>query len=128
MHPYFMVMQLYEQDCSDNIWVESQREKTNAHYNVQGEYEDYGECRRCILRYPAGSAAGTMSDLVRFAKAFLQDGSECPLFIREDTSDEMLSPSLNFSKATIPRICHGLFSQRYGVTLIGHAGNTTGVP
>lgn len=113
-------------DCSDNTWVESQREKTNAYYNVQGEYEDYGECRRYILLYPAGSATGTMSDLVRFAKAFLQDGSECPLFTQPDTLAQMLAPTLNFSGTTIPRICHGLFSLRYGVTLIGHAGNTTG--
>ncbi|MDO5337773.1 MAG: serine hydrolase [Eubacteriales bacterium] len=30
-------------DCTDNTWVESRRERTNAYYNVQGEYEDYGE-------------------------------------------------------------------------------------
>lgn len=113
-------------DCSDNTWVESQRKKTNAYYNVQGEYEDYGECRRYILLYPAGSATGTMSDLVRFAKAFLQDSPECPLFREPDTLAQMLSPTLNFSGTDTTRICHGLFSQRYGVTLTGHAGNTTG--
>lgn len=113
-------------DCSDNAWVESQRKKTNTYYNVQGEYEDYGECRRYILLYPAGSATGTMSDLVRFAKAFLQDSSECPLFTQADTLSVMLSPTLTFSGTDTPRICHGLFSQRYGVPLIGHAGNTTG--
>lgn len=113
-------------DCSDNTWVENQRKKINAYYNVQGEYEDYGECRRYILLYPAGSATGTMSDLVRFAKAFLQDSSECPLFTRADPLSVMLSQTLTFSGTDTPRICHGLFSQRYGVPLIGHAGNTTG--
>lgn len=113
-------------DCTDNAWVESQREKTNAYYNVQGTYEDYGACRRYILLYPTGSATGTMSDLVRFAKAFLQDSSECPLFAQPDTLTEMCSPTLAFSGTDTSRICHGLFSLRYGVTLIGHAGNTTG--
>lgn len=113
-------------DCSDSEWVESRRDLTNAYYNVQGEYEDYGACRRYILLYPAGAATGTMSDLVRFAKAFLSDSEDCPLFTKADTLDKMLSPTLYYDGTDTPRICHGMFSQEYGVRLIGHAGNTTG--
>ena len=113
-------------DCSDNEWVESRRDLTNAYYNVQGEYEDYGACRRYILLYPAGAATGTMSDLVRFAKAFLADSEDCPLFAKADTLDKMFSPTLYYDGTDTPRICHGLFLQEYGVRLIGHAGNTTG--
>lgn len=58
----------------------------------------------------------------------LGEWTKCPLFTQPDTLAEMLSPTLTFSGTTIPRICHGLFSQRYGVTLIGQAGNTTGFP
>lgn len=113
-------------DCNDNEWVESRRDLTNAYYNVQGAYEDYGACRRYILLYPAGAATGTMSDLVLFAKAFLTDSEDCLLFTKADTLDKMFSPTLYYDGTDTPRICHGLFLQEYDVRLIGHAGNTTG--
>lgn len=113
-------------DGSDNKLVEHQRKKTNAYLNIQGAYEDYGECRRYILLYPAGSTTGTMSDLVLFAKAFLSESEDCPLFTKKDTLSIMLSPTLYYDGTDVARICHGLLSMQYGVLLIGHAGNTTG--
>lgn len=124
--PLGMEQTFIRPDGSDNEWAEGQRQKTNAYYNVQGAYEDYGECRRYILIYPAGSATGTMSDLVRFAKAFLSDSADCSLFAEPNTLSEMLSPTLYFDGTDTPRICYGLFSQEYSIPLIGHAGNTTG--
>lgn len=124
--PLGMAHTFIRPDGSDNGWAENQRKRTNAYLNMQGAYEDYGECRRYILLYPAGSATGTMNDLVRFAKAFLSDSAECPLFSKNDTLALMLSPTLYYDGTDVARMCHGLFSLEYGVPLIGHAGNTTG--
>ncbi len=52
-------------------------------------FEPLGECRRYIHIYPAGSACGTVSDLALFAKTFLCDSKDCPLFDKDETLDEM---------------------------------------
>lgn len=124
--PLGMVDTSIRPDASDNQWVEKQREKVNAYLNVQGAYEDYGKCRRYIQLYPAGAVIGTMGDLVRFAKAFLNDSADCPLFSKKNTLAVMLTPTLYYDGTDVARICHGLFSLEYGVPLIGHGGNTTG--
>lgn len=113
-------------DMSDNEWVAEQRKKTHCYIQGNGGLESMGECRRYIHIYPAGSACGTISDLAIFAKAFLCDSRDCPLFEKDDTLDLMLSASLFYSDQTTPRICHGLETDHYGVILLGHGGNTTG--
>lgn len=113
-------------DMSDNEWAAEQRTKTHCYVQRNDGLESMGECRRYIHIYPAGSACGTISDLTIFAKAFLCDSKDCPLFEKDDTLDLMLSASLFYSDGTTPRICHGLETDHYGVILLGHGGNTTG--
>lgn len=113
-------------DMSDNEWTAEQRKKTHCYIQGDGGLESMGECRRYIHIYPAGSACGTISDLAIFAKAFLCDSRDCPLFEKDDTLDLMLSASLFYSDGTTPRFCHGLETDHYGVILLGHGGNTTG--
>ena len=112
-------------DASDNSWAAEQRMKLNCYVrSMDGSgLEDIGESRRYINLYPAGSAGGTISDMAKFAKAFLCDSKDCPLFEKDDTLDTMLSPSRTFSDGT-PRICHGLFYGLTGGGLYGHGGNT----
>lgn len=114
-------------DASDNSWAAEQRMKLNCYVrSMDGSgLEDIGESRRYINLYPAGSAGGTISDMAKFAKAFLCDSKDCPLFEKDDTLDTMLSPSRTFSDGT-PRICHGLFYGLTGGGLYGHGGNTEG--
>ena len=81
---------------------------------------------RYIHLYPAGSTCGTLSDLATFVKAFLSDGRNCPLFEKEDTLDEMLTPSKYFSDGKTPCFYHGFMIEKAGMDIIGHGGNTEG--
>lgn len=113
-------------DASDNEWAAEQRKKTHCYVYFGDEVQQLGECRTYIHLYPAGSAGGTISDLALFAKAFLCDSKDCPLFQNDDTLDLMLSPSRYFADETTPRLCHGMFFSDYGSGLYGHGGNTEG--
>lgn len=113
-------------DLSDNAWVAEQRKKTHCYAQTGNGLEPMGECRRYIHIYPAGSACGTISDLALFAKAFLCDSKDCPLFDKDETLDEMLTPTLYFADGKTPRSCHGLKTDSAGTLLLGHGGNTEG--
>lgn len=113
-------------DLSDNVWVAEQRKKTHCYVQIENGLESLGECRRYIHIYPAGGACGTVSDLALFAKAFLCDSKDCPLFDKDETLDEMLTPTLYFADGKTPRFCHGLQTDSAGVLLLGHGGNTEG--
>lgn len=113
-------------DLSDNVWVAEQRKKTHCYVQSENGLEPLGECRRYIHLYPAGSACGTVSNLAIFAKAFLRDSKDCPLFDKDETLDEMLTPTLYFADGETPRICHGLQTDSAGALLLGHGGSTEG--
>ncbi|MBQ2604134.1 MAG: beta-lactamase family protein [Clostridia bacterium] len=113
-------------DASDNEWAAEQRHLLHSYIPdyIMDTVTDLGECRTYINLYPAGSAGGTISDMAKFAKAFLCDSKNCPLFEKDDTLDIMLSPSFTFGDGS-PRICHGMFYTLYGDGLYGHGGNTS---
>ena len=113
-------------DLSDNEWVAEQRKKTHCYLAEKDGLVSLQECRRYIHLYPAGSTCGTLSDLATFVKAFLSDGRNCPLFEKEDTLDEMLTPSKYFSDGKTPCFYHGFMIEKAGMDIIGHGGNTEG--
>ncbi len=114
-------------DASDNEWAAKKRSELHSYAISFPEQElmDMGEGRAYITLYPAGSTAGTISDLAKFAKALLSNSKDCPLFEKDDTLDVMVSPSRTFGDGS-PRICHGMFYTLYGDGLYGHGGNTKG--
>ena len=115
-------------DASDNPEAALMRKNLHCYVRAMSETPgiiDNGECRRYINLYPAGSAGGTIADMALFAKAFLCDSKDCPLFEKDDTLDIMLSPSWSFGDGT-PRICHGMFCTPTIDGLYGHGGNTEG--
>lgn len=113
-------------DLSDNARVAAQRGKTHCYAAGENGLVPLGECRRYIHIFPAGSACGTISDLALFARSFLCDSKDCPLFDKDETLDEMLTPSLYYADGETPRGCHGLKTEIAGTLLFGHGGNTEG--
>ncbi len=115
-------------DYRDNKWVRDQREKTRSYlimnFPEMGivKDEDLGTAMSFILLYPSGSVTGTLSDMTKFAQAFVSD--ECPLFEKQETLDLMLSASDFYGDSDIPKNCHGLWVTEYAVTTMGHSGNT----
>ena len=115
-------------DYRDNEWVRAQREKEKSYLILDKETigvdidMDQGTNINYIQLYPAGSITGTLADITKFAQAFVDD--ECPLFEKQETLDFMLSASDFYSDSDIPKNCHGLLPMEYGVTIIGHGGNT----
>lgn len=114
-------------DLSDNKWVQEQRKTIKTYYMDDLNDEDLGINIRHILLYPAGMATGTMDDFIKFSKAFLvEENVSTPLFKERKTLDLMLSPTLFYGNTDMPRVCHGMWTLEFGVTTLGHGGNTAG--
>lgn len=77
--------------------------------------------------YPSGSAVGTVSDFLKFTQALIP-GSEGSgkLFRKQETAEEMLSPSDYYEKSGLPKNSHGLWHLLQKVPVIGIKGITTG--
>ena len=108
---------------SDNPWVKSKLLEAEGYtYNLMPM-----EGGLFYLNlYPAGSTAGTLDDIIKFAKALLpnSDGSE-KLFKKKETLTKMLSPTLKYPASEVDYINHGLWSHEYNVQALGHGGNTS---
>lgn len=117
-------------DISDHAWAKEKRRETHSYMSgaMIGKtgLKPLGECRCYIHIYPAGSAGGTIGDMAKFARALVGESDKCPLFEKEDTLDQMRSPSLYYADGKTPRIAHGMFVEQYGTELMGHGGATTG--
>lgn len=117
-------------DYRDNEWVRKQREKQKC-YLIQGDEtlgvvadEELGTAINYIQIYPAGSVTGTLADITKFARTFVDE--DCPLFEKQETLEFMLSASDYYGDSEIPKNCHGLWCTEYAVRTLGHAGNTLG--
>ncbi len=110
----------------DNEWVRNQRETLKCYSRyAQEEYNvDYGVCHSWVQLYPAGAAVGTTSDLAKFAQGFV--ASDCPFFERNETREEMLTATSFYGDSDIAENCHGLWTEQFRVSTLGHGGNTGG--
>lgn len=117
-------------DYSDNLWVKDQREKLKCYSITKDASENLGSSISYIQLYPAGSATGTLEDLIKLAKAFTIDSEACPLFQKENTLSVMLGVSSYYggpgATSNLARVCHGLWTMEYAIQVKGHGGNTNG--
>lgn len=114
-------------DYSDNPWVKEQRGKMECYQSdaLGVLVESKGDCIGYISLYPAGSATGTIQDLVTYGQAFVTE--PCPLFEKQETFNELLSPSACYGDTDIPSVCHGFFpTDGCAVRIYGHDGGTIG--
>jgi CubicO group peptidase (beta-lactamase class C family) len=111
-------------DHRDNMWVKEQREKLRS-YELPlliPIWEDTGNQLLYCPIYPAGSATGTIDDLVKYAQAFVDDGH--PLFEKAETQEMLFSGSAFYGESDIPSCSYGFWPTDYAVRVYGHNGGT----
>lgn len=107
---------------SDNAWVYEQRKKTKS-YRFSLNCISLGNKLDYIPAYPAGSATGTLSDLMTYAQALVND--DAPLFQNPETQDIMYTGTDFYGESDIPMCAHGFWCTEYAVRTYGHDGATT---
>lgn len=112
---------------TDNQWVRQQRGKLKTYYvaeeNGSERLENLGDAWYVLL-YPAGSATGTLGDLLKYGQSLVDENT--PLFEKSATLDYMLSASSFIGDTGIPNSCHGFIATQYAVEVLGHNGSTIG--
>lgn len=111
-------------DLSDNEWVKEKRQELMC-YSADGKA--MGDCSYAISLYPAGMCTSTLGDFSLFAQSLVMaEGEKCHLFDKEETLTEMFSATSYYGDTDIPLNCHGFWTQEFGVSVMGHGGNTAG--
>lgn len=108
---------------TDNKWVNQQRRRMKSFAATSTYLVDKGYSLNYLSLYPAGAATGTMSDLMTFAQALMDEGS--PLFQFPETHKEMFSGTLFFGESDIPMCAHGLWCEESTSRIYGCRGETT---
>ena len=108
------------QDLSDNAYVQAKRKEVKG-YATDGSL--LGDALYEVGLYPVGRATGTLSDFQKFAQALL---SRKTLFTRSETWTTLYSTTSTYPDTDIVRNAHGFWASKFGVTVLGHGGNTNG--
>ena len=108
---------------SDNAFVYAQRKKTKSYQFNMDYYTDLGYCLNYIPAYPAGAATGTLSDLMTYAQALVNE--DAPLFQNKETQTLMFMGTDFYGDSDIPTCAHGFWCNEYAVRTYGHSGATS---
>lgn len=108
---------------NDNDFVYEQRKNMKSYRFSLGHYINLGDCLNYVPAYPAGSATGTLSDLMTYAQALVND--DAPLFQNPETQKIMFTGTDFYGESDIPMCAHGFWCMEYAVRTYGHTGATT---
>ena len=108
---------------SDNAWVYEQRQKMKSYQFFLGNCVDLGNCLNYVAAYPAGACTGTLTDLMTYAQALVNE--DAPLFESPETQELLFTGTDFYGDSDIPMCVHGFWSTEYAVRTYGHSGATT---
>lgn len=113
-------------DYNDNPWVRTQREKLRCYAaDLKGELQTSAPDMSYVIPYPAGSACGTISDIVLYAQALMDESA--PLFEKPETQAMIFEGSKFFDvEKQYPRCCYGFWPDKKSVWVYSHNGGTMG--
>ena len=73
--------------------------------------------------YPAGNAVSTLADFQKFAQALLKKEK---LFKNAETWTTLYTATSTYPGTDMPLNMHGFWDAEFGMTVVGHSGNTLG--
>ena len=108
---------------SDNAGFYEQRKKMKSYQFFLGNCVDLGSCLNYVPAYPAGAATGTLTDLMTYAQALVNDTA--PLFQNPETQEFLFTGTDFYGASDIPICAHGFWCEEHAVRTYGHNGATT---
>ena len=108
-------------DLKDNLKVYKKRMEAMS-YSADGQTSK-GTAYLYSALYPMGNAASTMADFQKFAQALLKKEK---LFQRAETWATLYTATSNYPGTDMPLNMHGFWDAEFGMTVVGHSGNTLG--
>lgn len=110
-------------DFSDNPSVKAKREKLKTYVeSMDGGVMPGGTSFAYIMLYPAGSACGTIGDMVKYGQALVDDSA--PLFKDKKTQAMIWEGSDFYNDTDIPRCCYGFWPEIHKSMAYWHDGGT----
>ena len=108
-------------DLKDNLKVYKKRMEALS-YSADGQTSK-GTAYLYSAFYPMGNAASTMADFQKFAQALLKKEK---LFQRAETWETLYTVTSTYPGTELPLNMHGFWATEFGMTVVGHSGNTLG--
>ena len=108
-------------DLKDNLKVYKKRMEA-LFYSADGQTSK-GTAYLYSALYPMGNAVSTMADFQKFAQALLKKEK---LFQRAETWATLYTVTSTYPGTELPLNMHGFWATEFGMTVVGHSGNTLG--